>query len=205
MRSIIRGNRPTASNGQPVSFTNYRQAKSPLVSRIGDYCCYCERTGDLHVEHVIPKSHCSHLEREWTNLLLGCSNCNGRKSAKNKSREGYIWPDTDDTFSAFVYQSGGRVAVKEGLPTRKEREARALFDLVKLGEVEEKDRRRGKRREAWNTADMARKDMDGENSRRLIVQLALATGFFSVWMAVFHDNQDMRQRFIEAFPGTRTN
>ena len=35
---------------------------------IGNYCSYCERTGDLHVEHVISRKRCLELEEEWTNL-----------------------------------------------------------------------------------------------------------------------------------------
>ena len=36
-----------------------------------------------------------------------------------------------------------------------------------------------------------------------LVRLALATGFFSVWMEVFRDNPAIRNRLIDAFPGTR--
>jgi len=38
--------------------------------------------------------------------------------------------------------------------------------------------------------------------RATIVALARATGFWSVWMTVFTEDQDMRRRLIDAFPGT---
>jgi hypothetical protein len=35
-----------------------------------------------------------------------------------------------------------------------------------------------------------------------IVDLALSEGFFSIWLTVFHDLPEMRQRFISSFPNT---
>lgn len=82
--------------------------------------------------------------------------------------------------------------------------ARALYDLVGLGEQSTRtDRRRHKRRQAWDQALRVRNLIDGEGSRTLAVETALGMGFFSVWMVVFKDDNDMRQRLIEAFPGTR--
>lgn len=37
----------------------------------------------------------------------------------------------------------------------------------------------------------------------LIVDLALATGYWSVWMTVFAGHRDVRLRLRKAFPGTR--
>ncbi|MYI07495.1 MAG: HNH endonuclease, partial [Gemmatimonadetes bacterium] len=160
--------------------------------------------GDLHVEHVVPKSVNEELETEWSNFLLGCVNCNSRKGKRNNSREGYLWPDHDSTFAAFAYASGGRVCVSKGLPQDEHRRASALFGLVGLGEKGTRtDRRRHKRRQAWDQAVKVRQLIVGEESRVLAVETALGTGFFSVWMAVFNDDNDMRQRLTEAFPGTR--
>lgn len=208
MRSINRGPWPTGNDGFRIPFPNYRRAKTPLTERIGEYCSYCERRGDLHVEHVVPKSvpksDQEQLETEWSNFLLGCANCNSRKSNKNKSREGYLWPDLDDTFRAFAYRSGGRVTVSANLAGDEHRRASALFDLVGLGEAgTHTDPRRHKRRQAWDQAVNVRGLISNDNSRVLAVKLALETGFFSVWMAVFHDDEDMRRRLIAAFPGTR--
>ena len=205
MRSVNRGEWPTEEDGQRITFPAYGNAKIPLIQRIGEYCNYCERPGDLHVEHVVPREVASQLELEWSNLLLGCVNCNSRKSYKNNSRRGYLWPDSDDTFNAFEYRSGGRVSVKSSLSRAERRKAQALFDLVGLGASDTRtNRRRRKRRHAWDQAVKVRGLVGNENSRVLAVDVALGTGFFSVWMAVFHDDDDMRGRLIEAFPGTRT-
>lgn len=205
MRSVERGSWPTESDGRRKSFSQYGHAKGPLIQRIGEYCSYCERPGDLHVEHVVPKSVKGDLENEWSNFLLGCANCNSRKSDKNDSRDGYLWPDRDDTFDAFVYRSGGRVSVNGGLARPRHVKAAALFDLVGLGETGTRtDRRRRKRRQAWDQAVKVRDLINNGNSRTLTVDLAVAIGFFSVWMAVFHEDEDMRNRLVNAFPGTRT-
>ena len=157
------------------------------------------------MEHVVPKSVEDDLETEWSNFLLGCANCNSRKWNRNESRDGYLWPDTDDTFGAFVYRSGGRASVKDGLTPDEHRKASALFNLVGLGGMGTRtDRRRHKRRRAWDQAVEVRNLINSNGSRILAVRVAVGTGFFSVWMAVFHDDEDMRQRLVEAFPGTRT-
>ena len=107
-------------DGSEKKFADYRNAKTDLLDRIGDYCSYCERTGDLHIEHVVPQKHRPDLEGNWGNFLLGCLNCNLTKSYKNRSREGYLWPDRDDTGAAFEYFPDGRVRVRESLPTGRE-------------------------------------------------------------------------------------
>ena len=56
MRPINRGPWPTDDNGLEVHFPEYGHAKVPLIERIGEYCSHCERPGDLHLEHVVPKS-----------------------------------------------------------------------------------------------------------------------------------------------------
>ena len=205
MRSVDRGSWPTGEDGRRISFPEYRHAKIPLNERIGEYCSYCERPGDLHVEHVVPRAGAKELETEWSNLLLGCVNCNSRKSNHNDSRRGYLWPDCDDTFGAFVYRSGGRVSVNEGLAQSESRKASALYCLVGLDATGSRsDRRRNKRRQAWDQAVKVRALVNDDNSRILAVKVTLGTGFFSVWIAVFHNDKDMRQRLTEAFPGTRT-
>ena len=82
------------------------------------------------------------------------------------------------------------------------RKASALFDLIGLGGMGTRtDRRRHKRGQAWDQAVEVRNLID--DSRILAVKVALGTGFFSVWMAVFHDDEDMCKRLVGAFPGTR--
>ncbi|TGG90120.1 MAG: HNH endonuclease [Aphanocapsa feldmannii 277cV] len=80
----------------------YQEARADLFARLGDYCSYCERCrSDLHVEHVIPRNHREDLAGEWTNFLLGCKNCNGTKKDRNRSRNGYLWPDERESLLDF--------------------------------------------------------------------------------------------------------
>lgn len=203
MRSVRRGPWPTKDSGRQISFSDYKRAKLPLVERIGEYCSYCERKGDLEVEHVVPKSIVPALESEWSNFLLGCRNCNSIKLNKNQSRLGYLWPDRNKTFCAFVYCVGGRICVSDSLGSEEHEKASALFDLVGLGRnITDTDRRRHKSHEAWNLAVKVREIISDDASQTIAIELAKATGFFSVWMAVFSDDDSMRQKLIKAFPGT---
>ena len=45
--------------------------------------------------------------------------------------------------------------------------------------------------------------VNGEYTRQLAIKVALGAGFFSVWMTVFRDDEDMCRRLEQAFPGTR--
>lgn len=65
--------------------------KSAIVSALWTMqhgkCCYCERRLPEHghlkaVEHFRPKAIFKGLRNEWRNLLLACSQCNGKKSNK---------------------------------------------------------------------------------------------------------------------------
>lgn len=208
MRRVDRGPWPQEDGHRKV-FRPYRKAKSDLLKRLGRYCSYCERRGDLHVEHVVPKVHRSDLAEEWTNFLLGCVNCNSIKGSRNRSRDGYTWPDEDVPWSAFDYLPGGRVEVAANLPDSDRIKAERLFDLVGLGrrpaaDPEAKDMRYLYRLEAWDTAQMARNKLDKKHTdTESVVELAKATGFWSVWMKVFEGNADVRGHLRDAFPGSR--
>ena len=64
MRSVDRGPWPAGDDGRRVSFADRRRARVPLIDSIGEYCGYCERPGDLHVEHVVPRSIAPELGAE---------------------------------------------------------------------------------------------------------------------------------------------
>src|SRR5438105_10975821 len=57
MRPVIRGAIPLDGNGQPLVFTDYKEARDPLIARLGDYCSYCEMpcSEGPDVERVRPK------------------------------------------------------------------------------------------------------------------------------------------------------
>ena len=211
MRRVDRGSWPLDDANNPKSFQPYNKAKADLLSRLGGYCSYCERTGDLHVEHVIPRNHRNHrpdLEQEWTNFLLGCVNCNAIKGDRNDSRNGYLWPDQDDTEAAFSYLPDGIVQVRDDLSDPIRTKAQKLFDLVGLGrrpahDPRARDLRWSKRREAWGQAEFARQRVEEGADVAWVIELAKAVGFFSVWMAVFADDPQMCNRLRRSFPGTR--
>ena len=208
MRCVDRGPWPLDEENRQKRFRSYRKAKADLLARLGNYCSYCERTGDLHVEHVIPVKHREDLEGDWTNFLLGCANCNGTKQHRNRSRDGYLWPDEDDTQAVFEYLPDGIVRVRAGIPEPDRTAAENLFNLVGLGRRPTNDPRASdlrwrKRREAWRTAEMARQSIAEGDDPEWVIRLAQASGFWSVWMAVFHEYPDVCDRLEGGFPGTR--
>ena len=208
MRPVRRGPWPVDGNGNPKIYQPYGKAKDDLFCRIGEYCSYCERKGDLHVEHVIPKNRCLGLEEVWTNFLLGCVNCNSIKSDNNLSRDGYVWPDEDDTYSAFEYLPAGVVRVRAGLPEDVSARAHSLFELVGLGRrpgtgATPKDRRWRMRRGAWGQAQVARAKIEDGDNIDWVIMLATAIGFWSVWKTVFADCPEITERLRRCFRGTR--
>lgn len=89
-----------------------------------------------------------------------------------------------------------------------------LFKLLKLDNVpitpKDKDRRYLSRNEARSCA-MENKEglakMDSPSTRKeyleSIKRLAKAVGFFSVWMEVFKDDEEVKKILISAFKGTK--
>jgi uncharacterized protein (TIGR02646 family) len=216
VRPIYKGASP-----RPTGFTPYADALPYLVSRLGNYCSYCERriATNLAVEHIQPKSLATyaHLESEWDNYLLGCVNCNATKYNKDVVLAEVLLPDRDNTFAAFDYLEDGTIqpsqkAVFAGL----EQIAKNTLTLTGLDKtqillMDENEKfvaldRIGQRIQAWILAFMVKNDLQTQPTnitmRNLIVTVALEKGFFSIWMAVFAHDQDMRQRLIKAFPGT---
>jgi hypothetical protein len=210
--------RPIRRSGspRPTDFESYEDAKPELVSRLGPYCSYCERrvATNLAVEHIQPKDG-PHgqpaLEGRWENFLLACVNCNSTKGAKEVVLANVVLPDRDNTFAALSYSADGKVSACTGLAA-----ATATLELVGLdrdpSEITDQNGRHvaldrvRQRMEAWLLAKETRDDVvrepTNESLRGQVVRTAVATGFFSVWMAVFSADEDMRRRLIGAFPGT---
>jgi len=221
MRPVRRGPSP-----QTEDFSPYTAALAPLVARMGMYCSYCERPipTNLAVEHIQPKALAPYagLIGRWTNYLLGCVNCNSTKGDRDVVPAELLLPDRDNTAAAFLYTADGRVQVAPKLTAARTRKAQALLSLVGLdkaatasggsspatstNEAQVALDRVSQRMQAWLEASEARAELQAqpqlEPLRRVIVKLALARGFFSVWMTVFADDADMRARLIKAFPGT---
>lgn len=213
MRPVERGDRPENPDGTRREFRQYRDARDPLLERIGEYCSYCEvvlSTG-ADLEHVQPKTVVPALERDWDNFLLACGSCNSIKGDQAIAIDDYLWPDRDNTAKAFVYDYDLPPRPNPELATALQTLASRTISLTGLdrrighAQYSRRDQRHQRRREAWGIALLSLRDLrmeDTESLRRSIVLLALSRGFWSVWMAVFDDDIDMRRRFIEAFRGT---
>lgn len=217
MRPVLRGDSPLA-----VDFDPYSHAQHFLMSRLGNYCSYCERriATNLAVEHIQPKSDpsFSHLIGAWHNFLLACVNCNSTKKDKLVTLSDILLPDRDNTFIAFTYRPDGIVeaspaAIHAGLAPS----ASATLTLTGLDKkictaLDENDKqvsidRVAQRMEIWAVAVEAKSDVDA-NPGVIAVRIGAArtakySGFFSIWMAVFSGDVDMANRLIDAFSGTR--
>lgn len=215
--------RPIRRNISPQSqdFKPYDNAQPYLISRLGPYCSYCERrvVTNLAVEHIQPKALIAyaHLKSRWENFLLACVNCNSTKKNKDVLLTDVLLPDRDNTFVAYTYTQDGQVqpsnlAISNGL------EQMAITTLTltgldkKINSVMDENGKQvaidrvSQRLEAWAVAEVAKIDVDNNPNnnavKRLTVELALANGFFSIWMTVFQSDADMRCRLINAFSGT---
>lgn len=214
MRPVRRDKSP-----QNDDFFPYGDAKPFLISRLGSYCSFCERhiVTNLAVEHIQPKAlgKYAHLIGRWDNFLLACVNCNSTKGDKDVDPAEVLLPDRDNTFASFLYGADGVVDVQPGLQPTVAAMATRTLDLVGLNaakhSVDENDEavaldRVSQRRQAWLTADHAKGRLTAQPGNHALqtmaVELASATGFFSIWMTVFKDDGDMRRRLIDAFSGT---
>lgn len=216
MRPIERGPVPQDDAGVDRVFEEYRDARDALVNRVGDYCSYCETAlhSGIDVEHVRPKKPNPALERVWSNFLLGCDYCNSIKGGTDVVLADYYWPDTDNTFRIFVYDTDQPPQVATW-PTKAQSDIAArTIQLTGLDRIpghakfSPRDRRWLKRHQVWGVALLSWRNLlshDTEEMRQQILMTALSRGFFSVWMAAFRADTDMCRRFIQAFPGTAMN
>jgi hypothetical protein len=163
------------------------------------------------VEHIQPKEAYPELEGCWDNFLLACINCNSTKGHKRVAPEAFYLPDRDNTLRPFVYTADGSVESQD--PT--DQMASNTLELTGLHKTVREVRddngrliaadRISQRREAWLIAERAKNNLRKQQSPELIEAIitnAVLSGFFSVWMTVFHDQPEMRRRFIASFPGT---
>lgn len=217
MRPIERGQTPMDDNGINKEYHPYQEARGDMIARLGEYCSYCEMhaDADLAIEHVKHRDQYPLNEFDWDNFLLSCRNCNstkGRTDTGGNQFLEYLWPDKDNTFFAIAYSVGGIVMANPNLDFPLQEKANQLIRLVGLhrtpnNDPQMSDRRFNNRREAWDIAASRKSAIQNNDStelRETVVELALAKGYFSMWMTVFHDDPDMLSRLIEAFPGTST-
>jgi len=220
MRPIERGPVPLKKDGTDKVYTSYGNARRDLIERMGQYCAYCNQKlpASLAVEHVQPKVSNPHLKLEWTNFVLGCTNCNSTKGKKEVNLEEYLWPDVHNTHVAFKYTSDGKIDVNPDLPTSLKTKAKNMLDLVGLQNYPNtptaSDRRWINRKDAFIKAEMALKLYEKaiSNGHDSAVQFekvfglwASDNGFFSIWMNVFKDYPSVKNEIIKSFTGTANN
>lgn len=213
MRPVHRGPAPAAA------FANYRDAATPLMTALGDYCSYCERQIPTHmaVEHIQPKSLVPVLLTSWTNFLLACVNCNSCKGHLPIALADYLWPDTDNTLRAFDYKLGGLVEPALGMAALVLVKAQATMSLLGLDKYPgnpnparqptDADLRWQHRRQLWDFAERAKVRLlanDSAELREQITDSAVLRGSFGIWFAVLGFDPDIRQRLISGFCGTAT-
>jgi uncharacterized protein (TIGR02646 family) len=217
MRPVERGTVPIDKNGNPKQYKEYGDARDDLVEQLGSYCSYCEiQLSSLAVEHIQPKKLYPILEKEWNNFLLACPSCNSIKKDKQINPENlhdYFWVDKDNTFYAFFYEKDRALQIAQYLNTEQQKIAQNTLELIGLDREpnhpkwswKKPDKRWQPRLEAWGKAELAKQRLKQQQTdlfREQIIDTAISTGFFSVWMTVFQDDMDMRQCLITAFRGT---
>ncbi|MED4691309.1 HNH endonuclease, partial [Peribacillus frigoritolerans] len=73
---------------------------------------------------------------------------------------------------------------------------------------EQSDERQFYRLETWNLAERYYRQLyenDTEEKRQTIVDLALARGYWSIWMTIFKEDKEMIDRLVFSFKGTNSN
>ena len=208
--------RPIDRGPPPREYAEYGDAIGDLEERLGRYCSYCERRlpVSLAVEHMAPKSVHRCRERDWNNFLLGCVNCNSVKKERDIADDDVLWLDRHNTMLAIAYSRGGFIVAADGLDNDLNRRANSLIELVGLNRhgaegwprPSKRDQRWKDREEIWAEATRCRFTFEslGETPEalELVVSVAKAYGFFSVWMTVFEGHSDARRALIQEFPGT---
>ena len=208
--------RPVTRGAAPRTYSKYQEAIGDLEVCFGCYCSYCERRFPalLAVEHVSPKSLDPDRETDWTNFLLGCVNCNSTKGDSSTNDQDFLWPDKDNTLKAINYTTGGLVEPAPTLDPQIKAKAVALIELTGLDrhpgqpaakKPADRDRRYLEREEKWKLAQLKRDALrrnDNDDFREALADLAKEAGYFGIWFAAFHDDEDMRRRLVEAFVGT---
>ena len=214
MRPISKGDAPQEK------YKEYQDAADDLIKAIGPYCSYCEMNISHvpEVEHRISKSRGGE-KYKWENFLLACKYCNTRKGKKigKDDIDNYLWPDKDDTFHAFKYDRDVprlNISYLNSKGETERKKAENLFHVLKLDNIPitpgDKDRRYNLRNETRNCAQQSKNGLnkmktDSERNEYLdaIKNIALAKGFFSVWMEVFKDDEEVKKLLISSFKGTR--
>ena len=207
MRPVNRGDIPKNDDGTDKIYQDYSYAKDDLKHRLDNYCSYCEAdtSNQVDIEHIIPKEIANELKNEWSNFLLACKVCNRLKGFKNKTRDGYIFPDTHNTAYAYKYTQT-KVIVNDELSEDEKILAQNTIDLVDLNrkkDTKDRDDDRIKRSQVWNKALDSLQDYKELNKDQMIRQIGRSVeGFVSSWLEVFKDHPEVKKEILENKSGT---
>lgn len=217
MRPVERGQAPLDDVGNPIAFAHHTDARDHLISRIGDFCSYCENAlhSQIDVEHVQPKTAAPggrpDLALSWDNFLLACSYCNRAKSDTVINLNDYLWPDRDNTFLAFVYAVDCPPEANGQLDAAFVTAARSMIELTRLDRLpghpqfSDRDRRHVKRKEVWGLALLSLQQYRQRLVTPLSIQFtAVSRGFFSIWMTVFQGEDEVRKLLLTGFKAAVT-
>ena len=213
MRPISKTTR-TNDDGSPLTFTKWGDAKIELQKELGSYCSFCERVGyssSLDVEHILAKGlpKYAHLIYRWDNFLLGCKNCNPTKGMKDFDINDTYMPHLNNLLCFIEVSDGGTLKIKAGLREDDHRRTMNFINLIGLDRdpahthYSNKDDRWTKRMEAWDKAVDFRSDYHNQKIRlERIMDMALLSGYWSVWMTVFNRYSEVKAELISRFGGT---
>lgn len=191
-------------------YTVYSAARHDLAEVIWYYCSYCEMgvKNMIEVEHVHPVAH-NGDPLSWDNFLLSCKYCNTVKSNNNASREGYLWPDQDNTDLAFEYSESNVIEPKIGLTLQQSVKAQDTINLMGLDRIPdglndptEADTRWRSREEAWTYAKKSCINWHKVPTQTLADQIAdtaFLNGHYSIWRKVFKNEQVVLDAIDVAF------
>lgn len=186
--------RPINKGIAPRNYSYWGDARNDLASRLGWYCSYCEMsvTNMLEVEHVVPHNH-GGAPLDWENFLISCKYCNTIKNNNNLSRNGYVWPDRDNTDLAFIYSEQHIIQPSN---TVVQIQSQATIQLMGLDRKPggpnlptKADSRWIFRLQAWLIAKRSYRNWQSNPTQAMADQIALTAkgvGFYSTWMTVFN-------------------
>ncbi|MCQ6536172.1 TIGR02646 family protein [Bacillus mycoides] len=102
---------------------NYRHEdiKNTLFAMSNKKCAFCEskpaESGNIEVEHFIPKSEYPHLTFDWGNFLPVCRKCNESKGALDTLKEPIVNPTKVNPEDFFKFNDI-RICIREGAQDR---------------------------------------------------------------------------------------
>ncbi len=193
--------RPTYTGKAAIHYKDYLQA---LITAYGSYCSCCERPDKVDVEHVEPASKNLHLKLAWSNLLLVCPRCNRDfKRSTNQDRQGYVWPDQDNTYKLIDYLDDGRVRPAAELPAAMHSAVQATIDLVCLDDSlqDQKPLNLGRKR-CFDMANIVKDYFQKDYMTVDEVMKFAEGGHWSIWYRIFQAFPDVIAALETLHPNT---